>query len=486
MKVFFEKWEWGSLILILMVAVVAQLSAQNADTLEPVVATADASDDEAGEASETDESEETEESDEAEEDVDAEEEGEDKTLDKELKQLRRERDLLSVRNAIRNEEAKAAIAEMKLEKERLALENALFMERVKAELIEQRGDLDRLSSQIEAVNKEASLDSAKARLESQTELAELKKREERLALESSLKQKEISTEMERLRLAETKLKVRRTELETDYAELQAKVAISEKREEIDDLVDREDEIYLIEPVVDGVLHISHRRVALNGPIWNGLAGYVTERINFFNNQSTEYPIFLVIDSSPGGTVMSGYRIIKAMEGSQAPVYVVVKSYAASMAAVLTTLAERSYAYPNAVILHHELSWYGLIGNLTQQTEYTDEAREWWRRLAEPVAEKMGMTLEEFRDTMYEKNSDGNWREFADVAMEYKWIDMVVDRIWETSVSKNPDRFGGQFWAGQQMEESRDENGRVYMELPRLEPFDFYFIHNPDGYYRIKR
>ena len=43
--------------------------------------------------------------------------------------------------------------------------------------------------------------------------------------------------------------------------------------------------------------------------------------------------------------MAGYRILKAMEASDAPVHVVVKSHAASMAACITTLAEQ-YGIPS--------------------------------------------------------------------------------------------------------------------------------------------
>ena len=101
--------------------------------------------------------------------------------------------------------------------------------------------------------------------------------------------------------------------------------------------------------------ISDRRIPLNGPITNETADYVTTRIHFFNNKDPKLPIFIVIDDSPGGSVMAGYRILKAMEGSDAPVHVVVKSFAASMAAAIATLAKHSYAYPNAVILHHQIS-----------------------------------------------------------------------------------------------------------------------------------
>ena len=76
--------------------------------------------------------------------------------------------------------------------------------------------------------------------------------------------------------------------------------------------------------------ITDRRVALNGPIFEGSVRPVIEKIQFYANQSDK-PIFLVIDESPGGSVASGEQVIKAMESSKAPVHVVVKSFAASMA-----------------------------------------------------------------------------------------------------------------------------------------------------------
>ena len=33
------------------------------------------------------------------------------------------------------------------------------------------------------------------------------------------------------------------------------------------------------------------------------------------------------------------------------------------------------------------------------------------------------------------------------------------------------------------EEKLDEKGKKYLELPRLDPFDFYFLYNPDSYYK---
>jgi len=465
-----------SLIAVILLAAV---SAYGQNELEPIVVKASS---ESAVVSDVDAGEETDDNVEVEETTDPEEEA----RTKKIKALKDERELIQARMALRAEKFKEELAVLKEEKERLALENSLSRERLGQELAELKAENERLSVKMDAINKEISLASLESKKVLTEELAELKLEEERLSLANSIAAKKMESEMAELRLADTRLKLKRASLDLEVMELQAKLSVKEKGDLVDDLVYSDRELmYLKEPFVDGVLHVSDRRVALNGPIWSGLADYVSERINFYNNESVEYPIFLVIDSSPGGSVMSGYKILKAMHGSKAPVYVVVKSYAASMAASIATLAERSYCYPNAVILHHQISW-GVSGNLTQQREFLEEAEEWWRRVARPIAEKMNLTLDEFIALMYEKNSDGDWREFGDRAQELNWIDHVVDRIWEMSVDRNPDKFGRSLiFAEGTLEESVDEDGRPFMALPRLEPFDFYYLYNPDRYYRLR-
>jgi ATP-dependent Clp protease protease subunit len=229
---------------------------------------------------------------------------------------------------------------------------------------------------------------------------------------------------------------------------------------------------------------------LNGPITNATADTITDRINYYNNRNREMPIFIVIDDSPGGSVMAGYKILKAMQGSDAPVYVVVKSFAASMAACITTLAKKSFAYPNAVILHHQIAAFS-AGNLTQQQEWVKEMEEWWKRLADPVAQKMGITRDEFIKKMYAHTSTGDWNEFADSAQKLKWVDIIVDEIQETAAVRladaapaaAPGRMPTPGHESSSLLESKDEKGRPYMTLPRLNPMDCYWIYNPDGYFR---
>ncbi|MFA6714796.1 MAG: ATP-dependent Clp protease proteolytic subunit [Victivallaceae bacterium] len=232
----------------------------------------------------------------------------------------------------------------------------------------------------------------------------------------------------------------------------------------------------------GGMRISDRRITLDGVILSGAGKYVAERVNFYNNQSEKEPIFIVINSCPGGSVLAGERIIRAMESSKAPVYVVVKTFAASMAAIITTRAKHSFAYPNALILHHQMS--GLLwGNSTQMDENLKFMKRLEKRILGPVAQKMGLSIEEFRKKMYKNNSTGNWLEFADVAVKYKWVNQIIHEIREDGYIKKPtDSMPKPWWYGK-FEEKIDSNGRPFIKLPRLGPYDYYFIHNPDKYYR---
>lgn len=312
--------------------------------------------------------------------------------------------------------------------------------------------------------------------------------ERRLALETSRanaafrqKQKELS--LLEMVLREQQMKINSASMNTQYA-----LTMADKRDQLSRLApEAVTPKYLKEPFVDGTLYISDRRVTLNGPVTAASAKAVCDRLYFFNNQNPEYPIFLVIDHSPGGSVAAGYQIQKAMQSCTAPVYVVVKNMAASMAAVIATTAERSFCFANTRILHHQISS-GVEGNLTVMREGVAMGELWYKRFGEPVAKKMGITLEEFTKQMYENNSDGDWMEAGHRAVELKWIDHVVDRIEETGIisvaEKNAKPPRPQMPVG--LTEETDAQGRRYVELPVLEnPLDFWAIYDKNNYYRTR-
>jgi ATP-dependent Clp protease protease subunit len=392
------------------------------------------------------------------------------------------------------------ISRVNLEKERITSEMALAQAKLDHELASTKMATARLSAQLAEMKAKQDLADFQLKLAQDKEFGTLKKQFEKATLEMNLAKAIADRESSEIRSVENSTK-------KDTARMLADMELENKQAEFRNYV-LTDPVYLKEPMQGTKLILSDRRIPLNGTITPTTADTITARINYFNNRDRESPIFIVIDDSPGGSVMAGYKILKAMHGSQAPVYVVVKSMAASMAACITTLADRSYAYPNAVILHHQLSSFS-GGNLTQQQEWVKEMQEWWKRLADPVAAKMGISREEFIKQMYANRSTGDWNLFADEAQKLKWVDHIVEEIEETGTVKNPDiappasttpvrialpltGTAGEAQAqrmaygnGEVLVEQRDEKGRPFVALPRLNPLDCYWMYNPDGYYRAQ-
>ena len=130
---------------------------------------------------------------------------------------------------------------------------------------------------------------------------------------------------------EAEVKLSSAQAAVEYARLEKIGEITRLQKKVEERTSGKIE-YPLEPLADGVLRISDRRIPFNGIVDEALAKFVCDRIAFYNALDKKAPIFIVIDRSPGGSVMSGYQILQAMESSRAPVHVVVKGYAASMAA----------------------------------------------------------------------------------------------------------------------------------------------------------
>jgi ATP-dependent Clp protease protease subunit len=368
---------------------------------------------------------------------------------------------------------------IKTEQEKLSIENNLAAERLKAETNAIREEITKLKMEKELLAERIALAATKRQAAEEEENAKVE-------AESSKIMREASLAKARAELLTNELKAVQSQAGIDISKLQNQISAYEMESKRKGYADAKP-VYLDNPLKDdGTLVISDRRIALNGLITMATADHITDRIDFFNNADRKLPIFIVIDESPGGSVMAGYRILKAMESSDAPVHVVVKSFAASMAAGITTLAKESYAYPNAIILHHQISstLFGQL-NLTEQAEVVKESQRWWTRLASPVAQKMGVTTDEFIKQMYAHSSAGDWSEFGEDAQKLKWVNHIVQGIEETSFTKNPDASPAPAPAVTGLKEEVDANGKPFSYLPRLTPKDVYFLYNPDGYFRMR-
>jgi ATP-dependent Clp protease, protease subunit len=369
------------------------------------------------------------------------------------------------------------------EQEKLSTQNKLEAERLTMETNAMRAEITRLKMERELMTEKQALEAAKRQAALKDELAKTQEEKEKILQEGELSKARAEKLANELKVVQTEASIEITRLQNEISNIET----TKKRGEYAD----SKPVYLEKPLRDdGTLVVSDRRIPLNGLITTQTADFITDRIQYWNNKDRKLPIFIVIDSSPGGSVMAGYRILKAMESSDAPVHVVVKSFAASMAAGITTLATESYAYPNAVLLHHQISSQ-IIGqlNLTQQREFHEESQRWWKRLATPIATKMGITTDEFIQKMYQRSSSGDWTEFAEDAQKLKWVNHIVQGIDETSLIKDPDsspptpsvmptRTG-------ELVEQIDANGKPFAWLPRLDPKDVYFVYDPHGYYRMR-
>jgi ATP-dependent Clp protease protease subunit len=328
------------------------------------------------------------------------------------------------------------------------------------------------------------------------EQANLQQESERLRVEVELQKKK--TEAEQLRIDSELAKLR-----AEKAKIEQSLLTEDFQEKLEERVLGEEK-YPDEPFRDGVLRISLRRIELNGPIFNGAADYVCQRLDYFNNQSDK-PIFLVIDDCPGGSAIEGFQIVQAMRKSKAPVHVVVKRMAASMAAIITTLADNSYCYPDALILHHQASAY-LGGTGRDMEDQMRQFKEISHRLIGAVAKKLGLSEKEFVDQMYKNRSSGDWELFGDEAVKKGWVEHIATTIHEDGVRTMPKGlrlppqqffiFGGEGSAAAgnapqgymeryevQLKEEVDAKGKRYVQLPRISPLDAYLLYNPDGYYR---
>jgi len=364
--------------------------------------------------------------------------------------------------------------------------NILLLGNLEASSLISLNDVNKSSLKLEKLKLESKILEAEFKLKELTQ--KNKKYKEITLYQNNIKKLKNDAELAEIKANKVthEINVKKAKWELKKEKLESELSIFKMKEELSHYVDKKP-IYLDNPLKkDNTLIISDRRISLNGAITEKTAINITNKINYYNNKDKDKPIFLVIDSSPGGSVMAGYLIIKAMESSHAPVYVVLKSFAASMAAIIVTLADKSFAYSHATMLHHQPSMYQQgNSNLTEQKESYKNLEKWWKYLATPIAKKMGITIDELQKKMYEKSSKGDWSEFAVDAQKLHWVQNIVTKIEDTSVVTDIIEEKEEKSKNITDIETISKSGKPIQYLPHLTPTDVYFIYNPDGYYQSK-
>lgn len=374
------------------------------------------------------------------------------------------------------------------EQRKLELENALIRTRLERELAELRAEIERIRVQKEAEALKWELEQEKNAKEYEKQILELNRQRDKIMAEVSLSQAKLTQAMDKFNAAYVEIQNQVLLLRTSTEQVRTEIEEKKAKKERSEYADGNPE-YLQDPLLpNGTLVISDRSVLLNGVVTSWKANYITDRIRYFNNKDKTKPIFIVIESSPGGSALAGFHILQAMQNSQAPVYVVVKTFAASMAALITTLAKKSYAYPNAVLLHHQPQSF-TVGNLREVKEEVEFIQELWKRLGGQVAKKMGISLDKLDKQLYEKASRGDWTEFADNAKKIKWLDHVITNINDTAIREMPDptNYTWQKYMKDYFDTAEtplaDNSNTIY--LPVLSPKDFYYLYNPDNTYQLR-
>lgn len=382
------------------------------------------------------------------------------------------------------QEEPAALRNKRQEQERIELENALNRARLEKELAALQAEVQRLSLEKEAIKLRWEAEQEKKLKAHAQEMLALQQQEEKIRAEVALAQAQAAKVLEQFNLTSAKVHNQVKSLHMEAEKLQAEIGQLNIKKQRATFAGGE-AVYLKNPLKKkGSLVISDRRVDLNGVITPWKANHVTDRIQYFNNKDTRYPIFIVIENSPGGSVAAGWRILKAMKNSQAPVYVVVKSFAASMAACITTLAEQSYAYPNATILHHQ-PWTFSWGNLREQKEAYERLKEIWKRLGGRIAKKMGISLQVLDKKFYEKSARGDWSEFANNAVKIKWVDHIITGVTDTGMRAMPEptnytweKYIEEYW-GTTVQPDASLNAASSLP-PLMNPHDSYYLYNPNN------
>ncbi len=380
------------------------------------------------------------------------------------------------------------VTKTKLQSE-LETENALNRARLEKQLSAIIAEIEKLRLQKERQRLDKEIEDENTRKEHDKAMLLLNMEKEKLTIELDLVQARFMQQMGKynVQLTELEKKIQLEKGQTQLMQettnrLQAEIEALKTQQTRDNHIQKKP-IYLKDPLVKqtNTLVLSDRCIRLNGRITPWKANYIVDQINYFNNKNSVHPIFLIIGNSPGGYVNAGWNILQAIEHSKAPVYVVVKTYAASMAAFIATLANKSYAYPNAVILHHQ-PWSWTCGNVRATKEHYESLNLIWKRLGGRVAKKMGISLTTFEKKLYQKSIYGDWEEYGDKAKKLKWIDHVITGIQDSAVSMLPnsadytfEKFIEEYYYSSDKVKALEEE-KYYSALA---PYEFDYSYRPE-------
>jgi ATP-dependent Clp protease protease subunit len=144
---------------------------------------------------------------------------------------------------------------------------------------------------------------------------------------------------------------------------------------------------------------------------------VALQITALSKQSKE-PIVLLINS-PGGSVLSGEKIVSAMEASRANVYTVCVGMCASMAAIIHQYGTQRLATDRSVLMFHDAS--AMIGGrVSEMLSILNLIKRKLEKTNRFIAERANMPYDEFVNL----GANNYWIDAED-AVEKRFVDKLV-------------------------------------------------------------
>lgn len=167
-----------------------------------------------------------------------------------------------------------------------------------------------------------------------------------------------------------------------------------------------------------------RFIQIKGTIDREVADAFAEQMLLLNRESTTEPITVLINST-GGSVSQGLMMYDVIQGSIAPVRLICKGEAYSMAAILLASGNPKhgrYILPNSTVMIHEpLIQGGLGGKSSSVKSISDSLLETRRKLNGILAKHTGHTIEQIDEaTSYDHYFT------AEEAVRYGLCDKIVD------------------------------------------------------------
>ena len=165
-----------------------------------------------------------------------------------------------------------------------------------------------------------------------------------------------------------------------------------------------------------LIELDNNYVTLRGPIDRHSASDVIKKLHEVDSEE----VFLYI-SSPGGSVVDGYRIVQTIDSlyKKGVTVKAVADVAISMAYVIFQSCPVRYARPSSILMQHQMS-FGTSGPIDHVKNYVEFTKGMESQLLDRQSQRLGLTREVFK----EKTKSDWWAYGYDITNQNMADEMV--------------------------------------------------------------